>query len=476
MTQVDKSTFRTETTVRYADNSTGDISANDLRIQMDNIADSAPFIATGKSTSPGLTDDGINTSGNGAFEIGDLWIDESNDQAYICLDNAAANAVWGVTTFDSDTSVNSTGGPAPNEIPTFQSANVIQSSNGLLTWDGATLDITGDIDVSGTVAGRDMVADGVKLDGIPADAINAFTASTEDVGGGASGFAASTLVVETGDGLVVTNPSANEWRLRLDNSRTVADTVDRTLDANDNGAFITNLGAAGAVTWTVPQSGSLAAGNPRLVATFFKSAAQTMSIVGQTAVTINGVVENGGNETLTEIGDQPYNSVAYLIYAGTTNTYYLFESTNITYEGPTNVNEIAFWATDARLTGDANFLWDGSQLTVNGKMTDLLSFNEQGGTTYTLALTDQNELIPMDNAGANTVTIPAEASVALPVGTVLWVMQKGAGVTTVAADVGVTLNGIVGGSGAITAQWKETKLYKAAADTWYATGDIGVVS
>jgi len=43
----------------------------------------------GKTSAPGVTDD-INSG----YEISDLWIDETNDEVYECLDNAAGAAVW----------------------------------------------------------------------------------------------------------------------------------------------------------------------------------------------------------------------------------------------------------------------------------------------------------------------------------------------------------------------------------------------
>jgi len=476
MTQVDKTTFRSETASRYADNETGNISAGDLRANMFNIADSAPFIVTGKASGPIADDDGANTNGTGFYEIGDLWIDESNNQAYICLDNATGNAIWTVVTFSNDQSIVSTGGPAPDELVVFVDSTTVASTNGRLTWNGATLTIDGEIDVNGNVAGRDLVADGAKLDAIPSDAINQIVIGEETVDGATSGFPATTLTFETGDGLSVFNPTAGEFRLQLANNRIYTNTSDRTLDANDNGAYITNDGATSAVTWIVPQTGNLANSGPKLVTTFFKSTDQPMQLVGITGVTINGNTESGANESLTSICANPFSSVAWLIYSGTANTYFLYESSSIEKSGTTFVNEVAFFTGDGVIDGDSTLLWDGSVFTISGKLNYLKQFNEQVGITYTLALTDQNDMVPMDNAAANTVTIPAEASIDFPIGSVITVMQKGAGATTISADVGVTLNGILGGSGAVSAQWKETKLYKAAADTWYATGDIGVVS
>lgn len=105
-----------------------------------------------------------------------------------------------------------------------------------------------------------------------------------------------------------------------------------------------------------------------------------------------------------------------------------------------------------------------------------VSFNAQTGTTYTLALTDAAHLVTMNNAAANTLTIPANATVAFPVGTALTVGQRGAGVTTIDAAAGVTLNGVSGGQGDISAQWATVLLVKVATDTWEAWGSIGTVA
>ena len=105
-----------------------------------------------------------------------------------------------------------------------------------------------------------------------------------------------------------------------------------------------------------------------------------------------------------------------------------------------------------------------------------VSGNAQTGTTYTLALTDAAHFVTMDNGSANTLTIPANSSVAIPVGTVITVGQKGSGTTTIDAATGVTLNGVSGGQGDISAQWATVMLRKTATDTWEAWGSIGTVA
>ncbi len=67
--------------------------------------------------------------------------------------------------------------------------------------------------------------------------------------------------------------------------------------------------------------------------------------------------------------------------------------------------------------------------------------NTQTGTTYTLALSDAEGLVRMDNAAANTLTIPEDVNVAFPIGTKISVYELGAGATTVDGEAGVTLVG-----------------------------------
>ena len=98
------------------------------------------------------------------------------------------------------------------------------------------------------------------------------------------------------------------------------------------------------------------------------------------------------------------------------------------------------------------------------------SINAQTGTTYTLALTDENGVVSMSNASANTATIPTNASVAFPVGAQVDLFQLGAGTTTVEGDTGVTVNGVSAGAGDLSAQFAGVTLLKIATNTWVMIG------
>jgi hypothetical protein len=90
--------------------------------------------------------------------------------------------------------------------------------------------------------------------------------------------------------------------------------------------------------------------------------------------------------------------------------------------------------------------------------------------SYTLVLTDASDIVEMNNASANNLTIPLNSSVAFPTGTVITILQTGAGQTTIVATGGVTVNGTPGLK--LRAQWSSATLIKRATDTWVAIGDL----
>ncbi len=104
----------------------------------------------------------------------------------------------------------------------------------------------------------------------------------------------------------------------------------------------------------------------------------------------------------------------------------------------------------------------------------LVTINAQT-TSYTLVSGDAGSLVTMNSASANQLTIPANATVAYSVGTVIVIQQIGAGVTTVKGATGVTLNGVSAGGGTL-AQWKSCSIIKTATNTWLALGGIGTVA
>lgn len=91
--------------------------------------------------------------------------------------------------------------------------------------------------------------------------------------------------------------------------------------------------------------------------------------------------------------------------------------------------------------------------------------------SYTLILSDGMKVVEMNAAGANNLTVPPNASVAFPIGTLIDVTQIGAGQTTIVADTGVTVSS-KDGNLKLTGQWSGATLYKRATNTWVLLGDL----
>ena len=112
----------------------------------------------------------------------------------------------------------------------------------------------------------------------------------------------------------------------------------------------------------------------------------------------------------------------------------------------------------------------------SGSSPPALSVNAQTSGAYTLALTDApaangyQGVVTMNNAAANTLTVPPNSSVAFPAGTQLQVVQLGAGKTAVAAGVGVTIS--TPSTLTARAQYSSLVLTQVAADVWVLAGDM----
>lgn len=101
----------------------------------------------------------------------------------------------------------------------------------------------------------------------------------------------------------------------------------------------------------------------------------------------------------------------------------------------------------------------------------LLIENAQTGTTYTLALSDAFKLVTMANASECTLTVPANGTIAFPIGTVVQVMQTGAGSMIIEPAVGVTVNSL-GGNVRSEGQYAESTLVKVGTNSWYLYGEL----
>lgn len=91
------------------------------------------------------------------------------------------------------------------------------------------------------------------------------------------------------------------------------------------------------------------------------------------------------------------------------------------------------------------------------------------GTSDTLVAADADRYVRCTNAAAVTVTVPPNASVALPVGTEVHVRQSGVGQVTIAEGSGVTVN--TSETLALRKQHATATLLKVATDEWDLMGE-----
>lgn len=241
--------------------------------------------------------------------------------------------------------------------------------------------------------------------------------------------------------------------------------------------------------------------------TFANRAKMTTTTTGTGAITLNAASD--GYQSFSDAGIADGNTVRYVVEDGinweigtgtytaasTSITRTVIESSNadaeINLSGTAtvfialaagdivqNIADLGDWPVDVTATevGYLDGVTSAIQTQINAKASEAAvetaTINAQTGTAYTLALSDRGQIVTMDNASANTVTVPTNASVAFDVGSVVTVVQKGAGLTTITGDTGVTVNGTSAGSVVILSQYQGVSLIKIATDTWIASGAV----
>ena len=108
----------------------------------------------------------------------------------------------------------------------------------------------------------------------------------------------------------------------------------------------------------------------------------------------------------------------------------------------------------------------------------LVTFDVEADKTddYTLVLNDSYQnLVPMNKGTAVALKIPTNATAAIPIGTVITILNKGAGLVTISAVTSGTTTVLSAGAVAASptlAQYKTAACIKTAADVWYVVGAI----
>jgi hypothetical protein len=96
---------------------------------------------------------------------------------------------------------------------------------------------------------------------------------------------------------------------------------------------------------------------------------------------------------------------------------------------------------------------------------------------YTVAIVDSYQvLVSMNKATAVDLKIPTNATAAIPVGSVITILNKGAGVCTISAVTSGTTTvlsaGVVAASPTLGVN-RSAACIKTGTDTWYVVGAIG---
>lgn len=104
------------------------------------------------------------------------------------------------------------------------------------------------------------------------------------------------------------------------------------------------------------------------------------------------------------------------------------------------------------------------------------TINTQSGATYTLASTDQYQVLVIgSNASTKTISIPTDATYAFPNGTAITILNSGAGLMTInAVTPGTTTVTSAGATSAspTVAQYKAAVAIKTATNAWTVVGAV----
>lgn len=109
----------------------------------------------------------------------------------------------------------------------------------------------------------------------------------------------------------------------------------------------------------------------------------------------------------------------------------------------------------------------------------LVTFDVKADQTndYTITVTDSYQvLVPMNKATAVALKIPTNATAAIPVGSVVTILNKGAGLCTISAVTSGTTTILSSGAtpaAPTLAQNRVAACIKTATDAWFISGAIG---
>jgi hypothetical protein len=283
----------------------------------------------------------------------------------------------------------------------------------------------------------------------------------------------------------------NYWE---SNQNIVATTPAKTshTDYKDHGLKIGTIGNANSVTYGTATAGSattitLAAGASAVDDAYntFKIRIRSGTGVGQERTITDYVgstlVATVAAWTITPDATSYYvvssawndfSGISTVGQSGNFAEYMMISDGNYTYIGTGNGGNTGLYTWYGNLT--ARFDYGGVSLGYSGsKFYGRLTTHATGTTktaSYTAALVDESSYIWMNVGSANTFTVPPASSVAFDSGTMMTIIQYGAGQTTITAGSGVTLIATPGLK--LRDQNSVCTIVHYTADTWLVYGDL----
>jgi hypothetical protein len=118
----------------------------------------------------------------------------------------------------------------------------------------------------------------------------------------------------------------------------------------------------------------------------------------------------------------------------------------------------------------------GDTLTANNMnilANSLVSINAQTGTAYNVGTADVGKLVTLNNAAAQTITIPANASVAFAIGDQINFLNLSTGTATFVAG-GTAVIRSAGSKLKLTTQYAVCTVLKWDTDAWIMVGNVSV--
>jgi len=154
----------------------------------------------------------------------------------------------------------------------------------------------------------------------------------------------------------------------------------------------------------------------------------------------------------------------------------------VSFDGSASINLPGVNTAGNQNTTGSSASCTGNAATVtNGVYTNTINYgtsiNSQTGTSYTTVFSDAasvgnpTAMVLMNNAAAQTVTIPPNASVAYPIGATLQITQMGEGKVTIAPGVGVTINS-ANNHKSIGIQYGVVSLLQTSLNVWLLVGSL----